>query len=169
MKTTVVPAQVTTVEDRIMGNLGLSQILLFILPVFIGAGLYALLPPNMGGSLYKYLIITVVSLVSFILAIRIRGKIVLLWILTIARYNLRPKYYIFNKNTQAYRKDYDAITIEPDNESEAFTRETTMQMPQLDFHQTARVLARVDHPEAKLRFETSKKGALRVRLTEIQD
>ena len=105
MKTTVVPAQVTTVEDRIMGNLGLSQILLIILPVFIGAGLYALLPPNMVGSLYKYLIITVVSLVSFILAIRIRGKIVLLWILTIARYNLRPKYYIFNKNTQARYHD----------------------------------------------------------------
>ena len=169
MKTTVVPAQVTTVEDRIMGNLGLSQILLFILPMFIGTGLYALLPPNMGGSLYKYLIITVISFVSFVLSIRVRGKIVLLWILTIARYNRRSKYYLFNKNTEEYRKDYVANSADPDTQAEVSVRESVIQMPQLDFHQAAEVLARVDHPGTKLRFETTKNGGMRVRLTEIQE
>ena len=169
MKTTVVPAQVTTVEDRIMGNLGLSQILLFILPMFIGAGLYALLPPHMGGSLYKYLVITVITLVSFVLAIRVKGKIVLLWILTIARYNRRPKYYLFNKNTKSFRKDYEVINIDPKNETQALAREPVIHMPQLDFHQTAKVLAHVDHPDTRLRFETTKNGGMRVRLTEIQD
>lgn len=169
MKTTVVPAQVTTVEDRIMGNLGLSQIMLFILPMFIGAGLYALLPPHMGGSLYKYLIITFFSFISLVLAIRVRGKIILLWILTIARYNRRPKYYLFNKNTKEYRKDYVSTSSEPDTQAEVSVHEPTIQMTQLDFHQAAEVLARVDHPSAKLRFETTKNGGMRVRLTEIQD
>ena len=40
MKMTVVPAQVTTVEDRIIGNLGFSQILLLIVPVFAAAGIF---------------------------------------------------------------------------------------------------------------------------------
>ena len=40
MRTTVVPAQVTTVEDKIAGNLGLSQLLLLTLPVFGGSALF---------------------------------------------------------------------------------------------------------------------------------
>ena len=48
MKMTVVPAQVTTVEDRIIGSLGFSQILLLVIPIFVSAGVFALVPPFMG-------------------------------------------------------------------------------------------------------------------------
>ena len=58
---TVVPAQVTTVEDRIIGNLGFSQILLLIVPVFASAFIFGLFPPFMGGALYKYIIMASVA------------------------------------------------------------------------------------------------------------
>ena len=56
MRTTVVPAQVTTVEDRIIGKLGFSQIVLLMIPVFLSAGIFTLLPSAMNGALYKYIL-----------------------------------------------------------------------------------------------------------------
>lgn len=106
MKMTVVPAQVTTVEDRIIGNLGFSQILLQIVPVFTAAGIFTLLPPFMGGALYKYVLMGVVALLFGLLSIRIKGKILASWLVTILRYNLRPKYYLFNKNVTTSREEY---------------------------------------------------------------
>jgi hypothetical protein len=106
MKMTVVPAQVTTVEDRITGNLGFSQILLLIVPVFTAAGIFTLLPPFMGGALYKYVLMGVVALLFGLLSIRIKGKILASWLVTILRYNLRPKYYLFNKNVTTNREEY---------------------------------------------------------------
>ena len=73
MKVTVVPAQVTTVEDRISGNLSMSQIALFAIPIFCGSLLYAVLPPSMEVSLYKLIAIGILSLLSCQLAIRIKG------------------------------------------------------------------------------------------------
>ena len=125
MKVTVVPAQVTTVEDRIIGNLGFSQVLLLIVPVFFGAGLFALLPPMMGGALYKYMTLAVLGFICAILSIRIKGRIIASWLTTILRYNLRPKYYLFNKNTVALRKEYpdatetsEAQTTQSDHEAD---------------------------------------------------
>ncbi|OYW83791.1 hypothetical protein B7Z17_05135, partial [Candidatus Saccharibacteria bacterium 32-49-10] len=106
MKITVVPAQVTTVEDRIVGNLGFSQMLLLIVPVFVGAGLFAVLPPAMGSASYKYVIMAIIAFFCALLAIRIRGKILAAWLVTILRYNLRAKYYLFNKNSSAMRDVY---------------------------------------------------------------
>lgn len=63
MRMTVVPAQITTVEDRIIGNLGFSQILLLIVPLFVSAGVFVLLPPFIGGAIYKYIIMAAVGLV----------------------------------------------------------------------------------------------------------
>src|ERR1035437_3790831 len=99
MKITVVPAQVTTVEDRVAGNLGFSQLILFAIPVFGGSLLYAALPPSMSASAYKLVIIGIVAVFNSVLAIRIKGKILLLWMIVLLRYNLRPRFYLFNKNT----------------------------------------------------------------------
>lgn len=169
MKTTVVPAQVTTIEDRIMGSLGFSQLMLLIVPIFISGGLYVLLPPFMGGSLYKYIIMGCIALCCSIMAIRIKGKILALWLVVILRYNLRPKLYLFNKNTSAFRDQY-VIKIADQQEVVAPVRlKRSISAPRLKFHETARVLAAIDNPASKLRFETTKKGGLHVRLTEVQE
>lgn len=170
MKMTVVPAQVTTVEDRIIGNLGFSQILLLIVPVFIVAGVFVLIPPFMGGAIYKYIIMGVAALIFCILAIRIKGKIVALWLVTLLRYNTRPKYYIFNKNTTILRESYQ--NAKESDGSEETTKAKSIKrvtLNRLDIPATARVLATIENPAARVRFETGKKGKLHVRLTEIEE
>ena len=170
MKMTVVPAQVTTVEDRIIGNLGFSQILLLIVPVFAAAGIFVLLPPFMGGALYKYVIMGVVALLFGLLSIRIKGKILASWLVTILRYNLRPKYYLFNKNVTTGRDEYHGKAVAPE------AKEATEKKPvkktslnQLDIPTTARILATIENPATNFRLETGKKGNLHVRFTEIED
>ena len=96
MKITVVPAQVTTVEDRIIGNLGFSQILLLIVPIFIAAGVFVLIPPFMGGAIYKYVIMGIAAGIFCILAVRIKGKIVALWLVTLLKPNTAADRHLAN-------------------------------------------------------------------------
>ena len=169
MKVTVVPAQVTTVEDRIIGSLGFSQMLLLIIPIFVSAGLFALLPPFMESALYKYILMAILAFVCCVLAIRIKGKIIALWLVTILRYNIRPKYYLFNKNTTAHRLDYPPI-IKPKEDNDPKKVETAQTSRyRLNTPETAKVLAAIENPAAKFRFETTKKGGLNVRLTEVEE
>lgn len=169
MKITVVPAQVTTIEDRIMGSLGFLQLMLLTMPIFIGGVLFVLLPPFMDGSLYKYIIISIVATLCCILAIRIRGKIVALWLIVILRYNLRPKFYLFNKNTDTFREDYRGKQYESTQQKVEAKLDYSSSVPRLAFHETAKVYATIDNPASKLIFETTKKGGLHVRLTEIEE
>ena len=97
MKATVVPAQVTTVEDRIFANLGLSQVLLMLMVIIVCSAIYTLAPPTMEGATYKYFVMGSIALVCGILAIRIKGKIVALWLLVLLAYGLRPRYYVYDK------------------------------------------------------------------------
>jgi hypothetical protein len=169
MKITVVPAQVTTVEDRVAGNLGFSQLALFALPVFGGALLYAILPPSMEYSLYKIIVVGAIAIISGILAIRIKGKIVLLWIVTLLRYNLRPRLYLFNKNINCYREDYPEPPKVLTRKSNAKKIRKFAVLPKLTGHEQARLYVSMDNPVNRLCFETNKKGGLNVRITEIQD
>lgn len=169
MKITVVPAQVTTVEDRIVGSLGFSQMLLLIVPVFVSAGLYVLLPPAMGNATYKYIVMAVVAFFCAILAIRIRGKIIASWLVTILRYNLRAKYYIFDKNTSAMRAEYTLAPTKKPSTAAAESKKSLSSQPKLDAMEAARLLAAIENPAAKLRFETTRKGGLHVRLTEVEE
>lgn len=169
MKVTVVPAQVTTVEDRIIGSLGFSQLLLLVLPIFLGAAMFALLPPFMGVSVYKLVLMGCLTLFSCALAIRIRGKILALWLIVILRYNLRAKYYVFNKNSNANREQFDAKNVEPVVDTEKSQSKHSIHVPRLEFHEAAKVLSTMDNPASKLRFETNKKGGLYVCLTEVEE
>ncbi len=170
MKMTVVPAQVTTVEDRIIGNLGFSQILLLVIPIFICAGVFVLIPPFMGSAVYKYVIMGVAAMIFCILSIRIKGKIVALWLVTLLRYNTRPKYYIFNKNISALRENY-SLTKEQKEPQKVDATKTTKRVKKdlLDIPTTAYMLATLENPAAGLRFETTKKGDLHVRLKKIEE
>ena len=169
MKITVVPAQVTTVEDRIIGSMGFSQVLLLVVPIFVSAGLYAILPPIMGNAPYKYITMAVVTFVCAVLAIRIKGKIIANWLITIIRYNIRPRYYLFNKNTTALRENYNQFReVKADKKVKSEERKRVV-MPRLDTMDAARILATIENPAARLQFETTKKGGLHVRLTEVEE
>ncbi len=106
MRTTVVPAQITTVEDKIAGNLNLTQILLFLGAIFSATILYVVLPPTYKLNPIK-IAASLLAISTFtILAMRIKGKIILDWLLVLSNYNLRPKYYVFNKNDNCLRTLY---------------------------------------------------------------
>ena len=166
MKVTVVPAQVTTVEDKITGNLSLSQIALFCVPVFGGSLLYAALPPSMGYMLYELIIIGIVSLIALGLSIRIKGKIVLQWLFVLLRFHARPRLYLFTKNTTLHREDYPAVVRQ--TEAVIAKEKKPVSLPKLDPSQRAYLYAKLDDPIQRLKFETTKKGGLNVRISETE-
>lgn len=163
MRTTAVPAQVTTVEDRIAGNLGMGQIVLLFIPILFGSLLYAGLPPAMHSSAYKIVLLTVMLIVCVSLAIRIKGKIVLWWLVILTRYCARPRYYVFDKRSMHGRRVYTATTDTNDGEE--------MQAPEQALSATPMALADIirlkeslERPTANLAFE-SRNGSLYVRIT----
>lgn len=169
MKITIVPAQITTVEDRIIGRLSFSQMLLVIAPVFIGGALYGLIPPFMEGALYKYLIMAIIAFVSCILAIRIKGRIIAAWMVTILRYSIRPKFYLYNKNVTIHRQDYPPASAHDDETTEQQLVIRQQSHPRLGVLETAKVLAAIENPAANFRLESTKKGGLHARFTEIEE
>ena len=99
MKTTIIPAQITTVEDTIAGNLNLTQIILLVSSLFINTFIYALVPKQLSFSPFKLTLMALVFFVFVTLALRLKGRPVLSWILVLAAYASRPHIYVFNKNT----------------------------------------------------------------------
>lgn len=98
MRTTIIPAQITTVEDKIAGSLNMTQILIMMFPVLWTALVYILLFPSMKLTSFKLVLIIFATATSGILALRIKDKIVAEWLGVLLKYRLRPKYYLFNKN-----------------------------------------------------------------------
>ncbi|MEI6478573.1 MAG: PrgI family protein [bacterium] len=103
MRTTVVPAQITTVEDRIAGNLTFVQILLLIVAMISGSTIYLLMPPHLKLDAYKAFFITLAIATFGAMAIRIKGRIVADWIVLLLRYYLRPRIYVYTKCDPVYR------------------------------------------------------------------
>lgn len=168
MKVTVVPAQVTTVEDRIAGSLGMSQLVLLAAPIFIGSGLYVILPPVMHTVVYKLVVIALLFVLCGLMAIRIKGKIVLLWLITLFRYNVRPRFYVYNKRDLHGREQYrDGLISELEGEPVVINRRVrkTLSLSTADVVELEHIIG---NPAAKLSFETNKKGKLYVRITEIK-
>ncbi len=103
MRTTVIPAQITTVEDKIAGNLNLTQILILLIPVFWTTVVYAFFAPGVKLVWYKFPLILAVLFICLALAIRLKGKVALEWLMVLLKYRLRPKYYLFDKNSPYLR------------------------------------------------------------------
>ena len=103
MRTTIIPAQITTVEDKIAGSLNMTQILILMFPVLWTALIYILFAPAMKLVPYKLGLIGVVIMICLILVIRIKDKIVAEWLGVVLRYQFRPKYWLYNKNDTANR------------------------------------------------------------------
>lgn len=104
MRTKIIPAQITTIEDKIAGSLSMNQILLMVAPVLWATLVYVVFIPQMRLSTYKMPLILIASIICLILALRIKEKIILEWIMILLKYKIRPRYYIFNKNTLCERQ-----------------------------------------------------------------
>ncbi|MES2971463.1 MAG: PrgI family protein [Patescibacteria group bacterium] len=168
MKTTVVPAQVTTVEDKIAGNLSFTQLLLLVTPVFLDGAVFVILPPVFNYSLLKLVISIGIALACMTLAIRIKGKILLAWIAIIARYRLRPKYYLFNKNNLYLREQKPLFDLEPEPE-QILEDEAEVFPPNLiPTAELVRLETAVHDPRANFHIKLGK-GGFRVHIREVKE
>lgn len=98
MKTVVVPAQITTVEDKIAGNLTLPQIVLLVFSLVVGAGIYAAIFPKLHFNAVKIVLIGMEFSFFGGLALRYNGKILGEWLVIYLRFRSRPRRYIYTKN-----------------------------------------------------------------------
>lgn len=168
MRSTVVPAQITTVEDKITGNISVSQLLLLVLPIFAGSLLFVLLPPFYSYSPYK--IVLIVTIVSFctIMAVRIRGRLVLHWCITLTKFYLRPRYYVFNKNHSHMRtpNPKPLKQVSPAPKVEKSKDKATLHIPKLTTADRVAIEGLINDPATKLHFKTNRKGEMYVHITE---
>lgn len=103
MRTIIIPAQITTIEDKITGSLNFTQILLLMAPVLWGTLVYTLFSPVLKLAPYKIGLVLFVTLICLVLAMRVKEKIVAEWLGILLSYRLRPKYYLFTKNNTTER------------------------------------------------------------------
>jgi len=169
MKTATVPAQITTVEDKIAGNLTLQQVGLLASPVFIDFALYAALPTMLKLNAYKLALMAIVTLIADLLAIRVRSKILLTWVVTMLKYNARPRYYVFDKNSTHFRHEesltVEATKVQTDTDIKRAVKSDEARLSVEDTFKLEHILT---HPSANLSFATSKKGILYASVSEIE-
>ena len=110
MKTTPIPAQITTVEDKIAGNLSMMQLILLLSPLFLSVFIFAVLPDKMDFNFYKVVLMLLSLIIFLTLAIRIKERIILTWLILLVSYHLRSHIFIFDKNDH-YLRDGQFLKI----------------------------------------------------------
>ena len=94
MRSTLVPAQITTLEDQITANLSMRQILIFIFVILSNLILFCLIPPFLRLDPIKITLSIFISIQCLSLAIRVKGHLILDHLLLIARFRFRPRIYL---------------------------------------------------------------------------
>ncbi len=166
MKITVVPAQVTTLEDKIVGNLTLPQLLILTAPIFGDTLLYVILPPVLRLAVYKFILFGLFFIVCSLLAIRVRGRLVVDWLLVVVRYNFRPQYYLYDKQSRFGRERPQ----KPKENTEAISNRKFyghINHHSLSVAQIIQTQKRISEPGTMVNF-TAKKGGLYVRITQVK-
>jgi hypothetical protein len=165
MKTVVIPAQITTVEDKIAGNFNLTQIMLLMAPVFWAVLVYTVFPPHLKLELYKLPLIFLVTLICVALSIRIKEKVVLSWVLILLTYNLRPKFYLLDKN-DSYLRTLDIPTLEKTKSAivkkEASQKAISKDAFSFSIKDLVRMETLLSSPSSTFSLRSQKKGGLRV-------
>ena len=163
MRNTVIPAQITTVEDKIAGNLNLTQILLLMTPILITTLLYSLVSPAMKLTVFKMILVGLSSLVCGILAIRVKGRVVLNWLAVWIKFKLRPSFFVFNKN-DCYLREIETPS-KNNNQVKVIKKlpvlKTEKSMLEVD---AVKLLHVINNQKNSLRFVFNQKGGLRVAL-----
>jgi hypothetical protein len=170
MKTAIVPAQITTVEDKITGNLSLSQLVLLIAPMFIGGVTYAIFPPSLTLSLYKLILVVISGVIFGLLAVRVKGQILFTWLVILLTYNIRPRYYIFDKNDSYLRGADQNPSRSQDASQEAPAKAPIRRVatPPLTLAEVMKLEDIIANPNASMRFKLGKKGGLSVVITQVK-
>ncbi len=118
MRTTIVPAQITTVEDTIAGNLTLNQLILLVIPVFSTVMVLVICPPFLKLSIYKLVISFVIALPPIALSIRVKGQVAFRLVRLALTYRIRPRIYLLTGSSSSCsfclteEKENDVIQVQ---------------------------------------------------------
>ena len=158
MRTTIIPAQITTVEDKIAGSLNMTQILILMAPILWTAIIYILLAPSMKLTSLKLVLIIISTATSGILALRIKDKIVAEWLGVLLKYRLRPKYYLFNKNDLTGRTlDIPELPVEQITVKKSVKKISKSQNIDLDIFDQVKLEHLINSGKVALHYQLSKK------------
>lgn len=144
MRTTTVPAQVTTVEDRVAGNLTIAQLLILMAGFGLATLVYLFMAPKYNLSPTKLVVLFGIVATIAPLAIRVADKIVAEWLVILTRFIMRPRRYVFTKS------DREVPAYAVTDEAAPTTVEAPTRRVQLD---TA-----LGSPAVAFRFVPPKKG-----------
>jgi hypothetical protein len=169
MRTSNVPAQITTIEDKIAGNLTLQQMILLASPIFIDFAVYTIFPKELKLNTYKLILMLLITGVLASLAIRIKTKTLLVWMVTVTKYRLRARYYIFDKNNDYLRgldlaSPFIAYEIGA-SVSKKDSKKVNRKLIEGDYIKLEHILT---NSSANLTFTSNRKGVLHVSFTEIK-
>ena len=168
MKSTIVPAQITTVEDKIAGNISVTQLILLIAPVMLTGLLFALMPPMIQLTGLKLGLAMVFGFVCLTLAVRVKGTLLLNWLITIGRYNLRPRRYVLDKNDSYLRntetRPETAVAVA---DGEVIEPAAPLRQ-QLATAEIIRLQSAINDPRSQFQLFVAK-GGLHVRINEIKE
>ena len=162
MKSTVVPAQITTVEDKIAGSLSFVQIILLVFSLIIGTAFYGLIPPKLHISGLKIALVLIQFSIFGILALRYQGRILADWLVIYLRWKARPRVYIFDKNDAASRNMEQIIATQKQEKEirKSAHVKTSKKIKQVD-------LPLFDNSGSIISVKPSKKGGLDVEYLEV--
>jgi len=158
MRTTIIPAQITTVEDKIAGSLNMTQILILMFPVLWTAIIYILFAPTMKLVAYKLGLIGIVTLICLVLVIRIKDKIVAEWLGVVLRYHFRPRFWLYNKNDTSNRIiDIPEIPDIAVIKRKSTKKATNDQKTEINISDLVRLEQLIDSGKVAVRYQFEKK------------
>ncbi len=164
MRTTVIPAQITTVEDRIAANLNLTQIILLLASLFVATFIYAVFPHGLSLTFYKYPLFIINFIIFITLSLRIKGRVVLNWLFVLSTYYFRPRYYVFNKNNITLRNvTMPVFQTKKKTKAIAHAKETKV-VKKIKLAEQMIAENILNNPNAKISF---KKGGVNVYVQEV--
>lgn len=164
MRSTIIPAQITTVEDTIAGTVTIKQLVLLVNPVVLAILFYMVIPPFFQFSLAKVLFAILYAIGSVLLAIKVKERLVFEWIQIFTIYFMRPKHFIYNKNTRSFRKE-TIVTQKKEVKKPRPVRK--VQVPISSYFTFFERLA--NHPNFRVSFIPVRKGGFKVAVYEIHE
>ena len=168
MRISIVPAQITTVEDKIAGNVSVPQAMLLGIPILLGFIIALVFPPSGQFVAYKIAIVMGLFIICGSLAIRVKDRIIAQWLKLFAIYCARPLHYVYDKNS-AYLRGVDTAEVIPEKVVEVQpTKKPITTTNNISPKEFVRLEQFATDTRAGMKFEIGKKGELNVRVTEVK-
>jgi hypothetical protein len=168
MRVSIVPAQITTVEDKIAGNVSVQQAMLLGVPILFGFIIALVFPPSGQFVAYKIAIVLGLFIICGSLAIRIKDRIVAQWLKLFVIYSARPLHYIYDKNSTYLRNTEPIEVVSEEVVESQLIKKPIITSSNISPKEFVRLEQFATDVRAGMKFEVGKKGELNVRITEVK-